>query len=108
MIYDFSEIKNLLRKIIEPLDHRVILPGNSEEVRCESRDDQVLVSTSGKQYLLPEEDTVTIPVSSTTAECIAEYLLGSIRKEIDDSGIKRICVKVEEGRGQGAMVSYMV
>lgn len=104
IIVDFIELKNNLRKVIEELDHRILIPKNSKDVVIEK--DKVRLIVNGKEYLFPLEDCVLLPLSSTTAENLAEYIINKlVEKTIFPSNVDFVEIRIDEGPGQGAKVS---
>ena len=106
MVFDFSTAKPILREVISDLDHKVLIPEGSKLIEISKTEDKVSISVGSKEYLFPREDVTLLPIESTTAECLAEYILGRLRGKITGDNIASICVKVEEGKGQGAMACY--
>ena len=74
MVIDFREVKKKVRSLCKTLDHRVLLPGNSESIDVQEKGESVEVFVMGKRYCFPIEDCVILPFTATTAEFLAEYL----------------------------------
>ena len=56
--------------------------------------------------MFPESDCVLLPISSSSAEHIAEYTLTTFVKTLPkDHTLTRIEIGVDEGYGQGAWIS---
>lgn len=75
MLIDFGEVKAALREAIAPLRRRTMMPGRSPEVLITSANKVVSIVAGRKQYVLPAEDVVVLPLVNTTTETIADYLL---------------------------------
>lgn len=102
MVMDFVELKKVLRKIVEELDHRVLLPSRSQEVRI-TKGREIEVMVGGKRYVFPNEDVVILDIAQTSAEELAEHILGRLIKLLDiPSNVAIIEVGVDEERGQTA------
>ncbi|MFQ6059849.1 MAG: 6-pyruvoyl tetrahydropterin synthase family protein [Thermoplasmata archaeon] len=102
MVLDFLEVKKTLRKFARELDHRVILPGNSDFVSVEVGDD-VQVSVSEKKYRFPLTDVVILDTPNTSAEELAKYLLERFLNEVKlNDRIREVAIGVDEGPGQSA------
>ncbi len=108
MVMDFVDLKRSLRSIVEELDHRILLPARSREMTIKKgREVEVLVS--GKRYVLPQEDVTILDVSQTSAEELAELILGRLIRELDPpANVKIIEVGLDEERGQTAWVKREV
>ena len=106
IIMDFSLVKDTLKKIINILDHKVIIPEKSKSIKIEKQEDNVKISLLEKSYVFPISDCVFLPIKSSSAENLASYILESFVKKISDSkDIEEIEVGVDEGFGQGARIS---
>ncbi len=82
MVMDFVDLKKALRKIVDELDHRVLLPGRSPTVKIKKgREVEVLVGAN--RYVFPNDDVVILDVAQTSAEELAELVLERLLKELD-------------------------
>jgi len=106
IVVDFSVIKNLLKKIARELDHMVIIPEEYDGV--EIKENEIEMENNGKRYVFPKEDCVILPINSSSAENLAEYILERVLKEFSAQNsaqdIDEIEIGVDEGFGQGARV----
>ena len=104
ILMDFTEIKDAIKKIIEKLDHRILIPKENPSIKVEK--DKVIMHANGKKYIFPTEDCMLLPIYSTTAENIAEYILDKLVENMSfPKNVKNIEIKVDEGPGQGAKMS---
>ncbi len=82
MVMDFVQIKRGLRSIVDDLDHRVLIPGNSKRITV-SVGDEVVVLAGCKRYVFPVEDVVLLDTEESSAEELSRVLLqrliGSVR-----------------------------
>ena len=101
MIVDFAVIKDAMRKIVDELDHKVLLP----EKKVVKEKNEVTIIEEGRRYVFPETDIALIDVPSLTAENLAKYVLEKICGEIKNKNISEIEIGLDEGWGQGAWVS---
>ncbi|MGQ4873405.1 MAG: 6-pyruvoyl trahydropterin synthase family protein [Promethearchaeia archaeon] len=92
-VVDFMELGEKLKQIVEPLDHRILIPIASEVIKVQEIGDSVEVIFSNKKYLLPKEDTVFLPIPATTSELLAKYIHDELKKTYSDN---KISVKVGE------------
>lgn len=107
LVLDFTEAKRALHKIIEELDHRVIVPTMSSSVRITKNKSrgEVEIAIGAKRYIFPREDVVFIAAKSSSAEDLSAYVLERFIGEASLSkNISAVEVGVDEGRGQGARV----
>ncbi|HIJ00826.1 MAG: 6-pyruvoyltetrahydropterin/6-carboxytetrahydropterin synthase [Candidatus Methanomethylophilaceae archaeon] len=102
MIMDFVVLKRALRQVVNILDHRVLLPGNSKEASLEIGE-EVTVISGGKRYVFPLEDVVILDVEHTTAEEMAAMILDGIIEDVElPSNVTAISLGLDEERGQTA------
>jgi 6-pyruvoyltetrahydropterin/6-carboxytetrahydropterin synthase len=99
-------LKGTLREIVNNLDHKILVPRESKVLRIEKKNDNVKISLLDKQYLFPIDDCVFLPLNSTSAENLANYILNELIKKLTlPKQIASIEIGVDEGYGQGARVS---
>lgn len=102
MVMDFVVLKRALRNMVECYDHRVLLPGNSEDAQIDVGDETTVVSR-GKRYVFPTEDVVILDVKHTTAEEMAAMMLDGLLLEVNPpSNVKALYLGLDEERGQTA------
>jgi 6-pyruvoyltetrahydropterin/6-carboxytetrahydropterin synthase len=100
-VVDFMELNKKLKEIVEPLDHYVLVPTESEDIKINEQGDSVEVVTSDKRYVFPKEDVCFLPIPATTAELLAKYIHDKLKELYSD---KKIAVKV--GETKSSMASY--
>ena len=105
-VFDFVELKRIMRKLCDEIDHLVLLPTESDRVQVSERDDNVHVSVDGRpRYVFPRRDCALLPIPNTTVEMLAEMLIDRLRVALTDagaSGVTAIEMEVEENFGQSA------
>jgi len=105
IILDFSDLKKILRKISEELDHHILIPEKSSIAKIKKDEKNVEIKALDKKYVFPISDCVFLPIESTSAENIAIYILNKIITKIDfPKSITCIEIGVDEGYGQGAKI----
>ena len=109
IIVDFSQVKETLKEICCDLDHKVLIPEKNSKVKIEKENDNLTILTLGKRYVLPFSDCCLLPINSTSAEKLSEYLLKRfIEKASLVDRIDSIEIGVDEGFGQGARISKKI
>jgi 6-pyruvoyltetrahydropterin/6-carboxytetrahydropterin synthase len=105
-VVDFIELKLMLRKLCEEVDHRFLLQSESRLLQIERRPGEWRVQTpAGIAYIFPESDVVSLPIENTTAERLAEWFSDRLWRSLQDCGAKNIAaatVEVWEGPEQRA------
>ena len=107
-VIDFAVVKRILRKQVDLLDHRVLLPTSSPKLTYRETGGIISVDYLGAQtYQFPTGDCVMLPIANTTAEMIAQWLAGIVRTELAATGavIDALDLEVEESPGQTAIFS---
>ena len=104
-VWDFVSLKRLMRRLVDELDHRMLLPLDNPELRLTEAGDGVEVLYKERRYVFPRSDVVLLPIPNTTAEMLAHYLAGRVKQELQLAGAARLsglAVEVEESFGQSA------
>lgn len=108
MVMDFVELKKALRKIVDELDHRVLLPMHSKNVSIK-KGREVEVMVGPKRYVFPNEDVAILDVSQTSAEELAEFIIIRLLKLLElPPNVSIVEVGLDEERGQTAWVKKEV
>jgi len=106
-VFDFVTLKRTMRRLVDELDHRMLLPLSNPRLEVREEGDEVHVSfvDRRKRYVFPREDVVLLPIANTTAEMLATHLTRRLQEELagsDLSNITAITMMVEEAFGQSA------
>jgi 6-pyruvoyltetrahydropterin/6-carboxytetrahydropterin synthase len=105
-VFDFVELKRIMRRLCDEIDHLVLLPLQSDRVKVEEDGETVRVAVDGKpRYLFPRRDCALLPIPNTTVEMLAELLIDRLRAALDAAGatgLTAIEMEVEENFGQSA------
>jgi 6-pyruvoyltetrahydropterin/6-carboxytetrahydropterin synthase len=102
-VVDFIAARDVLRSILDELDHRMLLPDRHPAIRVAADDREVLVTFEDRRWIFPRGDCAILPMANTTAELLARYIGERFRDEIERrSGFRpeRLEVAVDENHGQ--------
>jgi 6-pyruvoyltetrahydropterin/6-carboxytetrahydropterin synthase len=99
-VVDFFILKQLLMQMAEELDHAVILPTHSENIKIEEAGSQVKVEVGHKHYEFPKEDVRLLPLKATTAELLAEFIFKRLKPQYEKY---KLTVEVAESDGATAI-----
>ncbi len=106
-VFDFVILKRIMKQLCDEIDHKVLLPLESQRVRVAEEGECVRVTVDGKpRYVFPLSDCALLPVPNTTVEMLAELLTSRLRAELDAMaarGLTAIEMEVEENFGQSAI-----
>src|SRR5687767_15683881 len=79
-VFDFVELKKIMRKLCDEIDHLVLLPLESSRIQVVDEGETVNVSVDGKlRYLFPRRDCALLPIPNTTVEMLAQMLATRLR-----------------------------
>jgi 6-pyruvoyltetrahydropterin/6-carboxytetrahydropterin synthase len=104
-VIDFIALRDLTRRIVERLDHHVLLPTESRHIHVSAADNQVTARFAERTWSFPAEDCVLLPVANTTAELLGRWIGTELLAALTVAGqtsIPRLRVHVEENFGQWA------
>lgn len=110
-VYDFIALRDAVQKIVDELDHRMLLPTKHRTIRVRPGDNKVEASFEDRRWVFPREDCVLLPVENTTAELIARWIAGRLIDSLRDGGehsIESLRVELEENFGQWAICELPV
>jgi len=104
MLVDFKKLKHTIKEVIDELDHRVIIPIHNPFINITVRERKVEIHFEEREFVFPREDVLLLPISSSSAEKLSQYILEEMVKGLEDElgDLSKICVGVDEGPGQGA------
>ena len=106
-VFDFVELKRIMKRLCDEIDHLVLLPLESDRVKVAEDGDDVRVSVDGKpRYVFPRRDCALLPIPNTTVEMLAKLLTTRLRSELEGGGataLTAIEMEVEENFGQTAV-----
>ena len=105
-VLDFSILKKIVRKIVDDIDHKVLLPTNNPKLAYRHDGEMVHVDYFGKPtYVFPKGDCALLPIQNSTAEMLAEYIAVHEKRELIEGGYDHLTLlelEVEENFGQSA------
>lgn len=102
-VFNFVTLKRIMRKLVDQLDHRTLLPATNPHFRLTRANREVTVEVEDRRYILPDADVLILPIPNTTAELLAKYLAEQLRAEIGQIPNLTACeMTVDEVQGQSA------
>ena len=100
-VIDFIELKAVVKDIAEELDHFILVPEMSDDLKIERTGESVKIQTlNGKKYLFPSIEVKILPLEATTSELLAKYVH---QKLIERYPGKKIKVIIEESKSTFAV-----
>ena len=104
-VVDFIALRDELRRILDELEHRVILPASHPMIRVVADEREVTATFEDRRWIFPLGDCVILPLANTTAELVARYLGDRLLEALSQrtgSRPSRLIVGVDENNGQWA------
>jgi 6-pyruvoyltetrahydropterin/6-carboxytetrahydropterin synthase len=108
-VFDFVELKKIIRRICDRLDHHFLLPIQAEHLDIKEAGEEWEIRFENRRYVFPADDVLVLPVDSITAERLANYICGQFMASVNEqerSGLTSITVGVEEAPGQTAFYQH--
>jgi 6-pyruvoyltetrahydropterin/6-carboxytetrahydropterin synthase len=107
MVFDFLNIKPIVREICDSLDHKLLIPKDNKFLKIYSEKKNYVIETPDESYFsVPMTDTLLLPILNTSAERLAVYICDQIRSIVWDKykyAFTSLEVEVEETPGQAAV-----
>ena len=106
-VFDFIALRDGCMKLVEQLDHRVLLPETHPMISVVESENgkEVVARFQDRRWVFPMEDCCILPVANTTAELIAQWAGNQLRESLGlakHESVTELIVRVEENFGQWA------
>lgn len=105
-VFDFVTLKRIMRRLVDEIDHKMLLPLQNPHLELREEGGEIEVRYGDRRYVFPRDDVVLLPIPNTTAEMLASYLAGRLKAELAQHGadnLTALAVEVEESFGQSAV-----
>ena len=102
MVTEFSEIRPAMRNAVASLRRRALVPGHAPELKITQENDSLSIICGRKRYLLPTEDVTVLPLTNTTLEALAGYLLSQVLPQLTKTGLVAAELEISELPGTSA------
>jgi 6-pyruvoyltetrahydropterin/6-carboxytetrahydropterin synthase len=110
MVFDFLDIKPIVREVCDSLDHKLLLPGENPQLNISTQKKNYFIQCpDGDEFSIPKKDVLILPIPNTSAERLAVYMAHEIKtllKARFNFSFKQMEIEVEETPGQCAVYSY--
>ncbi|MBX8638932.1 MAG: 6-carboxytetrahydropterin synthase [Candidatus Thermoplasmatota archaeon] len=104
IILDFIELKKAAHRIVDSIDHKMVLPSDGTSMKITKFGEEYTVKFNGKRYVIPASDVVILPLINVSAEELSRYFAFELKKiGVFGKNIYSFTVIVSEGRGQEAL-----
>ncbi len=101
-VVDFIALRDLLKRLVDELDHRVLLPTSHPTILVQVNEREVVATFEDRRWVFPRGDCLLLPVANTTAELLARYLGERLQRELELLTSRRfgVTLGVDENGGQ--------
>ncbi len=105
-VFDFIALRDATRAITDELDHRVLLPTESQLIRVDWHGNFVRARFEDREWQFPRGDCLLLPIANTTAELLARWIGQRLLEQL---GVKHqftpsaLRIEVEECFGQSGI-----
>lgn len=107
MVFDFLDIKPIVREVCDSLDHCFLLPGESQDYQYSTKQKNIEITLpDGDFFSFPAKDVKILPLTNISAERLAIYLAHEINQLVFKRykfNFSEIEIEVEETPGQSAL-----
>ncbi|MCA9043535.1 MAG: 6-pyruvoyl tetrahydropterin synthase family protein [Planctomycetaceae bacterium] len=110
-VFDFIALRDAAQKIVDELDHRMLLPEKHPQIQLNISEREIEATYDDRRWIFPREECIILPIVQTTAERIAEWFARRLYEIIKPAGadqLDSIQVDVEENFGQWASYKMTV
>jgi 6-pyruvoyltetrahydropterin/6-carboxytetrahydropterin synthase len=73
-VVDFIALRDVLKAIVDELDHHMLLPTEHPAIRVTADDREVTAAFEDRRWVFPRCDCILLPVPNTTSELLARYI----------------------------------
>jgi len=105
-VFDFIALRDSLQKIVDRLDHRMLLPTQHPEIHVHAGPVETEIRYQQRRWVFPSDECVLLPIRQTTAELIARWIGVTLDGELAAQGwpmLPELRIEVEENFGQWAI-----
>lgn len=105
-VFDFIALRDYFATIIAGLDHRMLVPGESDKIHLHDDSCNWRLTYKERYWSFPKEECVVLPISNTTTELLARWLGLELLKAFEARGLQKprqMTVHLEENFGQWAV-----
>jgi len=101
MVVEFGELKKMVKKVIDEMDHKLIVAGKYVEGLDDNRVKVSFKGIGGEYTLILPVDSVYVIEKDSTVENISEHIAHRL-KALMPRNIRKVSVRMSEGFGKSA------
>lgn len=102
LTFDYVPLKQMLKRLCDELDERLLLPGRSPHLKISQEAGLVKAFFDQDVLSFPENDVLILPIRNITVEELSHYFLERVLALFDVAtlDIRKLMVAVSSGVGQ--------
>ncbi len=108
-VVDFIAVRDALQKIVDELDHHMLLPTEHKTIRVIQKDEEIEVTHGDRRWIFPRQDCVLLPVANTTAELLAHFIADRLAGDLEQQACQRptrLRIAIDECDGQWGVCDW--
>ena len=105
-VIDFIVLRDELMRIVDELDHHMLLPTEHPAIHVRATATEVEAKFQDRRWVFPRNDCVLLPIENTTTELLARHFGRRLLTALEDrTGVRPSLVRIEvdECEGQSAV-----
>lgn len=111
MVFDFLNIKPIVRQICDSLDHKLLIPKLNDKLVIEDREKNYQITTRDEStFSFPKQDVLLLPIENTSVERMAAYIANELKSEVFKKyqfEFNELEIQLEESPGQCAVYTLI-
>lgn len=111
MVFDFLNIKPIIRKICDSLDHKLLIPKLNDKIIIEDKEKNWQFTTRDESvFSIPKQDVLLLPIENTSVERMAAYIANELKDEVFKMykfEFDELEIQLEESPGQCAVYTLL-
>jgi 6-pyruvoyltetrahydropterin/6-carboxytetrahydropterin synthase len=108
LLADTDALKRRARELCAELDDRVLLPERSPWLEIRAEPDTVTVRFGERDYRLPADEVVLLPLVNTSMELLARWAWRALAVDLASPRLRRLSVEIIEAAGQSSRYSALL
>ena len=110
MVFDFLDIKPIVREICDSFDHKLLIPKNHPQIKIYENEKNIEIITPDESFFsIPKQDVLLLPILNTSVERLAHFICQQVLELTQQRfGFKfqNLEIEVEETIGQSAIYCH--
>jgi 6-pyruvoyltetrahydropterin/6-carboxytetrahydropterin synthase len=105
-VVDFIKLRESLRRIVDELDHHMLLPTRHPSIKVVADEREVTATFEDRRWIFPRGDCILLDVPNTTSELLARHIAERLAAELKAQNCgrpERLRVEVDECFGNVAV-----